>query len=79
MIVDIPEGCKIEVSYYISDFKTVDRTWKERLFSLPWNPLQKVKAVYSPTAYRIGNVVFVSPKTFVKLQKELEQNESRTH
>lgn len=38
-------GFKVMPSQYISDYSTVRRTWKERLFELPWRPLVKTKKV----------------------------------
>ena len=35
--------------------KTVKRTWKERLFTFPWNPWLATKICFEPTIYKIGN------------------------
>jgi len=42
------------------EFELVERTWKERLFSKPWNPIRKYKQVMkalNPQIFRIGNKV----------------------
>ena len=40
---------------------SVRRTWKERLFSLPWRPFVTMKVVYEPAIYQAGNSLLVHP------------------
>lgn len=57
----------IVASKYVSDLTKVDRTWKERLFTLPWNPFKKTKTVKSQIAYCTEDgFVYVSYETFEK-------------
>lgn len=48
--------------------RVVERTWKERWFSLPWHPFQKTKTVVEsipdPDMYTSGHTIFVHPATF---------------
>lgn len=60
----------------------VKRTWKERLFSLPWKPQKKVKWVDRPAvAYVANGVAYLDPVTYKKimdqLQKESQENEQK--
>lgn len=57
-------GAEIQPSMYISDYHWVNRSWKERLFTLPWRPLDRTKRVHSPTVIQLGDTYFVSPQTF---------------
>jgi hypothetical protein len=64
---------KIEISIYISDYTTVQRSFMERFFTRPWNPLKTKKRIYSPTVFLIGDTCYVSPQTFTKIEhKELD-------
>lgn len=57
-------GLNIVADMYVSDYELVKRSWRERLFTLPWTPLKRFKSVYVPPAYIEPNgVVRVSPKT----------------
>lgn len=50
------------------------RSWIERLFSLPWRPLQKTKVTgYKPMEeiIKIGNTLYAAPEIVAKLSKEL--------
>lgn len=73
-MIEIPEGYVIEPSMYVSDYVTVNRTWKERLFTRPWNPFQKVKAIKEPKAYLLNGRALVSYETFAKIQKEKDES-----
>jgi len=39
------------------EYETVNRTWKERLFTFPWRPFVKVKTISKPSRviYKLGN------------------------
>lgn len=57
--------------------KTVPRTWRERLFSLPWRPLQATRQVQTyvpdPNVYRLENGMVVGhPVTIAQLRSKLE-------
>jgi hypothetical protein len=56
-------------SIYVSDYTTIARTWRERLFTLPFRPFQKTKTIGRPTAFEVDGVYFVSLKSYEKLQK----------
>lgn len=55
----------------------VKRTWKERLFSLPWNPFKKQKTVvhYKPVAYADMHkrVIYCHPDIADEIMKQLER------
>jgi len=48
------------------------RTWKERLFSLPWRPFQKMKVVKKPSIFQVGGMMLVHPIFESRFKKELE-------
>ena len=52
------------------------RTWKERLFTLPWHPWKSIKTVYYPEAipaiYRIGNQIVGHPAIIAELKAEID-------
>lgn len=58
------------ISNYVSDTKIVRRSWGERLFSLPWQPLKSTKVVDSATVLKYGGMLIVSPKTYAQLVKD---------
>jgi len=59
---------KIEVSPNVNDYVTVKRSWKERFFSLPWQPWFETKVVYSPVEYIIsGKRMVVSLETYKRM------------
>lgn len=58
--------------------KVVMRTWKDRLLTLPWRPLQASKIITHPMwnmieegqyCYRHGNTIFLNENQFSELQK----------
>ena len=57
-------GLRVQVSAYINDWSWIKRTWRERLFSLPWKPREKDKRVFKPMAFLIDEMVIVSPQTY---------------
>lgn len=57
-------------SFYVNDYKLVKRSWKERLFSIPWEPFTKTKSVYSPSIYIVSGNYIVSYQTYDVLIKE---------
>lgn len=70
--MNIPEGYEILPCMYVSDISIVKRTWKERLFSLPWKPFQKTKEIEEPKVYLSETIAVVSYKTYYRLMKEKE-------
>ena len=75
------KGIQIIPDRHISDYRIVRRTWKERLFSRPWQPFVKAKTVHSPQIYAItgeaGNLqaYVCSFETYSKLYKEQNKEE----
>jgi len=61
-------GIKIFYSLAMDDVKIVSRTWKERLFSLPWKPLQRIKVIHKPYCAIINNNLYAHPS----LKEEIE-------
>jgi hypothetical protein len=59
---------KIYYSSYCGNLKNIKRTWKERLFTLPWNPWIKTKIYIEPTIYKIGDnfVAHISYKSKIE-------------
>lgn len=55
---------------------TVRRTWRERLFSLPWRPFRKFKtvppAIGDGQVYRVLDTWHVTESTWDSLKKELD-------
>ena len=70
-------GCPVILTRSLVRVEWVRRTWKERLFSLPWHPLQRTRPVEHPldTVIRfvsMGRVYFaVHPQTFDRLRRLL--------
>lgn len=60
---------KIIPSQYISDYKTVRRSWGERLFTRPWRPLVATKQVHDPQIFKHGNYIYCSYETAAKLER----------
>lgn len=56
--------------------KAVKRTWRERLFSRPWRPLQTHNYIQTydpdPNFYDIGGVMFCHPVLLDKLVTAIE-------
>lgn len=58
-------GFNIVPDIYVSDTETVKRSWRERLFSKPWEPLTNTKQVYCPRIYvQNENTMIVSYQTY---------------
>ena len=70
-------GLKVIASINVPDYETVKRTWRERLFTLPWRPFKSTKSVYKPIAYIFNNVVLVSYFTYTKLHDEMATRRSK--
>jgi hypothetical protein len=50
-------------SLYETVPETVNRTWKERLFTFPWNPFRLTKIIYTqkPAAYKYDGIIYANP------------------
>ena len=76
----LPFGVKIIVNENLTEDGEpyeITRTWKERLFTLPWKPLRKTKTVIpqvpSSQIYGLEDGTFVMhPETFRRLEVEIE-------
>ena len=71
-------GLKIIKDSAIEDYRTVDRSWKERLFTLPWRPWAMAKEIHDPQFYQLGDTIVCSPasaerlRTFVGVDNAIE-------
>lgn len=71
-----PFGAKVISSAYYNDYKTYQRTWRERLLTRPWRPWQKTKSVYEPSVTRLDDGTLVmSLQSYDNLLKELSKRE----
>ena len=61
---------------------TVERTWKERLLSRPWRPLQKTKIIETPSMYqytkRNSITIFAHPAFRSEIEQEFADLVNRT-
>ena len=63
------------------NYKTVNRTWKERLFTRPWNPLkkQKIEVISVPSdeviVDELNNVIYMHTKTFKEFMEQFDELE----
>lgn len=61
-------------SRYVCDYEVKFRTWEERLFTLPWRPLQRTKILKARGAYILDEkepsrpICYVSYRTFGELE-----------
>lgn len=64
---------KIIQDKMVSDYESVKRTWRERLFSWPWKPWKKFNSVYNPKVYSLKDGTLVmSPASYrVFIEKNL--------
>jgi len=78
----IGSGFRINVieNNYIDPYETqtvtFNRSWRERLFSLPWKPLQKTIEIKvydytKPIFYKVGNDTIVCHSSVVNMLTEL--------
>ncbi len=69
----------------LTEPKEVERSFKERIFSLPWKPWRATKYIQVPkqeayTYYDVstgGRLVVMHPSLVDKLRKELKEQEQR--
>lgn len=73
-------GMKIITSPFVGEkcTKQVKRTWKERLFTLPWRPFQKLKTItyYKPDGTFIRdttrNILYCHPADLEDLRRAIK-------
>lgn len=59
--------------------RTRTRGWKERLFTLPWKPLQKTFTYMAPTrvpsrqVYRVRDTLIMHPSLLEEIKHQLER------
>ena len=58
-------GFTVMTSVWVPKTVWVKRNWKERLFTLPWRPLQKMKE--EPGVYIINNTVYCHPDMYAQI------------
>lgn len=54
-------GIRIFYSNLMDNPEIVVRTWKERLFTRPWNPRQKIKTIHRPYMAIINGDLYAHP------------------
>ena len=70
----LPSGAKL---FRVPGAIVVKRTWRERLFSRPWRPLQKTKTVANPSCPHDGEIIhfqgsfYANAATFNRVAVEL--------
>lgn len=65
-------GTIVLTDAFINDYDTVERTWRERLFTRPWRPWVSTKRVYAPKFYKLpGGRVLMSPASEASLREKL--------
>lgn len=58
-------GCKVVEVAHLAQTKTIGRSWRERLFSRPWQPWRKLKTVPTgePVVYADGRgTIYAYPR-----------------
>lgn len=62
-------GLKIQENAYVSDWTTVRRTWRERLFTRPWRPWKKWTTKFEPRGlyFQETGLVLVSYQSYLKI------------
>jgi hypothetical protein len=54
----------------IEDFIKIKRSWFERLFTFPWEPLKAYRVLEIQAMHRIGDNFAVSPATYAELNRK---------
>jgi hypothetical protein len=65
-------GLKLTQSHYLATTRTVNRTWRERLFSWPWRPwlATRIERIPDPSLYQLGGDTLVGhPATIERLRR----------
>ena len=86
-LIDSPYGMKIIESLNCVEFtgKTLTReekrTWKERLFTSPWQPWKTTKLIAypesKPVMYRIGNQIVGHPLAIAELKEAIRMQKDK--
>jgi hypothetical protein len=63
---------KVIVNPNIFYSEKVERSWKERLFTLPWKPFKKFIEINKPGCYRYENTLFIHTEIWEELKKQME-------
>ena len=71
-------GLEVTISPSVYEVKTVERSLKERLFTLPWHPFQRTKTVHEPAMYVVGNRIICHPSMEKRLREILKNQEAQT-
>ena len=74
------KGVRVIESVYCTKNVWVPRTWRERLFTLPWRPLRKMKymTVPDPALYAFRGGMVGHPATVARLRESLAREETPT-
>lgn len=77
-------GCRVILKDNLCcKVKLVNRTWKERLFSLPWKPFKKRKPIQIPSDeiiyYPNGSLLVMHSETWEKIAKWTEGEIAATY
>lgn len=68
-------GYRIVTDPCLTDEKVVERSWAERLFSLPWKPLKSHKIISSPAnKYLVDHnnqIIFCHPVKYETIKEEI--------
>ena len=75
-MMPVGTGLQVISSKNMTKEKTVSRSWRERLFSLPWRPLQKTKIVRVTTEDvfidRQRSIVYCHPSLLNKVRNAID-------
>ena len=68
------KGVPVIASPHITETQEIARTWRERLFSLPWRPLRKTKTVVVPRKdlFWVNGAFYGHPATIEALRERLK-------
>lgn len=82
MQAEILDGVRIYTNEHLvlQERKQVERTWRERLFTLPWRPLRRYRTIVtcrpnpSPMLMYVNGqpIFFMHPETFQQLKETLK-------
>lgn len=60
---------RIFYSKYMDKLEFRERTWKERLFTLPWKPMQKVEIIHHPYMAIVNGDLYAHPLLKAQLER----------
>lgn len=63
-------GYRVIVDANLTDAKTVQRSWRERLFTRPWRPFRRAKTIQVPSSNVVltGRTMILHPATLAQLR-----------